>query len=164
MRREMQSRAGMTIVAVLVGLTAVGLAAGADSRPNFSGEWKMNAAKSNFGPMPAPESRTDKIDHKDPSLKLTSTFTTPQGERTREWSCTTDGKECENAMGQVSFKSSTKWDGGNLVVDSKGSFSNNEVQIKEKWSLSEDGKTLTIERHLSSSMGEGDQKIVLEKH
>jgi hypothetical protein len=35
--------------------------------------------------------------------------------------------------------------------------------MRGKWTLSADGKTLTIESHFSSSMGEGDQKQVLEK-
>jgi hypothetical protein len=35
--------------------------------------------------------------------------------------------------------------------------------MKDKWTLSPDGKALTINRHFASSMGELDQKIVLEK-
>jgi len=35
--------------------------------------------------------------------------------------------------------------------------------IKDKWTLSEAGKVFTILRHLSSSMGEMDQRYVFEK-
>jgi len=45
----------------------------AQAKPNFSGTWKLNAGKSNFGPMPAPETRTDKITHQDPDLKYSFT-------------------------------------------------------------------------------------------
>ena len=49
------------------------------------------------------------------------------------------------------------------MVTSKGQFGDAEVTIKDKWDLSADGKTLTMSRHWSSSMGEMDQKMVLEK-
>jgi hypothetical protein len=42
---------------------AVALAA---APPNFSGSWTMNAAKSDFGPMPAPIRASSKIEHQDP--------------------------------------------------------------------------------------------------
>jgi hypothetical protein len=35
--------------------------------------------------------------------------------------------------------------------------------MQDKWTLSDDGKTLTIVRIFKSSMGEGEQKLVLEK-
>jgi hypothetical protein len=37
------------------------------------------------------------------------------------------------------------------------------VTITEKWSLSGDGKSLTILRHFATSQGEMDNKLVLEK-
>jgi hypothetical protein len=35
--------------------------------------------------------------------------------------------------------------------------------MKDKWTVSADGKVLTIARHFSSQMGELDQKLVLDK-
>jgi hypothetical protein len=35
---------------------------------------------------------------------------------------TTDGKECVNHMGENELKSTLKWDGDDLTVESKGSF------------------------------------------
>jgi hypothetical protein len=151
------------MAAFVLALAAALSAACADSKPDFSGDWKLNVGKSDFGPMPAPTSRTDKVDHKDPSLKFTSRQVGPQGEITREWSCTTDGKECSNTLFGNTWKSTAKWDANNLVVESKGSFNGNDVQSKEKWTLSPDGKTITINRHLAGPMGEADQTIVFEK-
>ena len=42
----------------------------AQAKPNFTGTWKVNVAKSDFGAMPAPDSRTDKITHEDTDLKV----------------------------------------------------------------------------------------------
>jgi hypothetical protein len=49
------------------------------------------------------------------------------------------------------------------LIDSKGQFGDSEFTGQEKWTLSDDGKTLTITRHFKSSMGEDDHKLVFEK-
>jgi hypothetical protein len=38
-----------------------------------------------------------------------------------------------------------------------------DVDVVATWILSADGKTLTISVHLTSAMGEADQKLTLEK-
>jgi hypothetical protein len=40
----------------LFALTILAGTVAAADKPNFSGDWKMNAAKSNFGPIPGPSS------------------------------------------------------------------------------------------------------------
>ncbi len=163
MREIARMRLNRLTGVLLFGLATAWMAAGADSRPNYSGEWKLNLEKSDFGPLRPPTSRTDRIDHKDSNLNVTTIVVNPQGENTRRWSCTTDGKECTNTIGPASLKTTVKWEGDALMVDSKGTFNDNEVQFKDKWTLSEDGKMLTINRHLASQMGEADQRIVMEK-
>ena len=34
-----------------------------NSKPNFSGTWELDTAKSDFGPLPAPEKQTRVIEH-----------------------------------------------------------------------------------------------------
>jgi hypothetical protein len=131
--------------------------------PNFSGEWKLNVSKSDFGEMPAPASRVDKITHEGINLAVSSKQSREQGEFTSESKYTTDGKECTNTMFGNPFKSVLKWEGDTLVINTKGAFQDNEFTVVAKWTLSGDGKTLTINQHFSSSMGEGDSRVVLEK-
>jgi len=76
---------------------------------------------------------------------------------------TTDGKESTNTVNGNEFKSTVKWDGDELTIDTKGSFNGNDFTARDRWTLSGDGKSLTVERHLSSEMGEADQKILFEK-
>jgi ABC-type transport system substrate-binding protein len=136
----------------------------AQAKPNFTGTWKVNVAKSDFGAMPAPDSRTDKITHEDPDLKLHVAQSGQMGDMTYDAVYTTDGKESTNSINGNVFKSTVKWDGDDLSVDTKGSFNGMDVTIKDRWTLSEDGKTITVQRHLASaSMGETDQKVVFEK-
>jgi hypothetical protein len=107
---------------------------------------------------------TEKIAHQDPSLKASvATTGGMQGDMTYDVVYSTDGKECVNHVGENEFKSTLHWDGDELVVETKGTFSGNEFTSKDRWTLSTDGKTLSIARHLSSAMGEADMKTVFEK-
>ena len=56
-----------------------------------------------------------------------------------------------------------KWVDDTLTFDGKGTYNGGDLSIHEKWALSPDGKTLTIQRHLTVSVGEADQTLVLEK-
>lgn len=139
------------------------LAVAAFARPNFTGNWKMNASKSDFGQFPAPSAMTQKITHEDPSLKVASKMSTDNGDFDFESVYTTDGKECTNQFGPNPVKSTLKWDGDTLIIDSKGQFGDADFTMQDKWDLADEGKTLILRRHWSSSRGEMDQKIVFEK-
>ena len=132
-------------------------------KPDFSGSWTLNADKSDFGMMPKPEKATRKIEHKDPELKYTSVQTTPNGERTNEVTYKLDGTESINKLGNTEVKSVAKWDGKNVVVDSKRDFQGTEITSKETWVLSEDGKTLNIDINVGTPQGDFTIKQVYEK-
>ena len=76
---------------------------------------------------------------------------------------TTDGKEVVNKFGDREFKSTVKWQDDNLVVNSKFNFNDTDITAVATWALAIDGRTLTINAHFSSSMGEADQKLLFEK-
>ena len=151
--------------ATLTALTVVAFAASllAQSKPNFSGTWKLNTSKSDFGPLPAPDSQMNVIEHNDPALKVATTAEGAQGKQNFTSTYTTDGKEVTNTRGPQEIKSTVTWDGDKLVVSSKLSFQGNDVSLKNVWSLSADGQTLTQNQHLSAAMGEADQTMVFEK-
>lgn len=148
---------------VLVAAAMCLVAVAAQAKPNLTGEWKMNIAKSEFGMMPAPTSAVWKITHNDPELKVASTQVSERGEFTSNNAYTTDGKECVNKGRMGELKSTLKWDGDTLVIESKAEFGGNAVTITDKWTLSEDGKILTVNRHFASTQGEGDVRQVYEK-
>jgi hypothetical protein len=150
---------------VLIAMLGLGLGTALAARPDFSGEWKLNTAKSEFGPAPAPTSRTDKIVHKDPNLKVTRIQSTNGGQGTSELTCTTDGKVCDVAITGAAMKLSGafQWVDNALTFDAKGTYNGGDLTIHEKWDLSPDGKTITIQRHLAVAEGEADQTLVLDK-
>ena len=145
-------------------LIALPLVSGfAQQKPDFSGTWKLNVAKSDFGPLPGPESRTDVVTHKDPALSDSVTADGAQGKQQYIVSYTTDGKEAVNKIGPREIKSTLKWAGSNLAISSKFAYNDMDVTTEAVWALSADGKTLTISVHFTSAMGEADQKYVFEK-
>ncbi len=150
------------IVAAL-SVTAFATSMIAQTKPNFSGTWKLNVAKSDYGPLPAPDSRTDVITHNEPTMKIDVDQKGGQGDFTGTINYTTDGKENVNHLGPREIKSTLAWEGSNLVVNSKLEVNDAEITIKSVWTLSEDGKTLTQNAHITSPMGELDTKIVSEK-
>lgn len=141
------------------------LAALAAEQPktNFTGNWKLNIEKSDFGALSAPRSSVSKIDHREPALKISTTQAGEQGERTYDLTLSTDGKPAANTLGGNDITSTAKWDGDALLIESKLSLQGNDILIKQKWTLSADGNVLTQSRHLSSAQGETSQKFVLEK-
>ncbi len=141
----------------------IGLAGAAQAKPNFSGDWKLNAAKSDFGPMPAPDKMDRKITHEDPSLKYSTTQVSAQGEFTAEMSYTTDGKSTTNKTPRGEVTGSAKWDGDVLAIGSKRELQGMEITQNERWSLSADGKALTVENKINTPQGDFEIKIVLDK-
>lgn len=135
----------------------------AQQKPDFSGTWKLNVAKSDFGMLPGPTSRTDVITHKDPSVSDSVSLENAEGKQQYTTSYTTDGKEVVNKIGPREVKSTMKWSGSNLAVSSKLVYNDVDVTGESTWTLSGDGKTLTISIHYASAMGETDQKLLFEK-
>jgi hypothetical protein len=144
----------------ILGLVFALSVATAQSKPDFSGTWKADIAKSDFGSFPPPQSTVTKINHKDPNLKISSTSVSDRGEQTMELTFTTDGAENTNQIGNIEVKSKLKWEGAALLIESKASTEQGEFTVKEKWTLSDDGKTLTIVRNWASPMGETTQTVV----
>jgi hypothetical protein len=139
-------------------------AVGALAAPNFSGDWKMNVAKSEFGPIPPPEILTRTIKHQDPVLQYWTHQKGAQGAVTTELKYTTDGKECVNQVNGSEAKGTAKWEGDHLVIESEREVQGVHLTARETWMLSADGKTLTIQNHISvPQQGEFDVKLVLEK-
>jgi hypothetical protein len=133
------------------------------AKPNLSGVWKLNVDKSDFGPIPGPESEVDTIDHKEPVLNLAVAQQGAQGKQNYQLAININGQEEVHKMGDRDVKTTAQWEGGALIVLTKLMFQDNEVLIKAAYTLAPDGKTVNVATHLSSAMGEADQKMVFEK-
>lgn len=143
-------------------VAATGFAMAAD-KPDFSGDWKMDADKSTFGPMPPPTSLTCKIDHKDPDLSIVQTQSGAQGDQVLNFKYSTDGKETTNSLMGNEVKSKAAWEGKTLVINSSLDAGGSPVKLVSKYSLSDDGKTLTQALNISAPQGDFEITYVLVK-
>lgn len=139
-------------------------AANTAAQPNFTGIWKLDPAQSSFGPVPGPESRVDTIEHTEPTIKIKSVQKgTMQGDLDYSFTLTTDGKPSTINFLGTDATNTAYWAQDILTVDTSTTFQGADLTIKGLWSLSEDGKTMTVNSHFASAMGELDQKLVFVK-
>ena len=128
----------------------------AQTKPNFSGTWKVNVHKSDFGPFPTPaEGWAVKMDHHEPKI-----WTMLSDDPAKKHVIYTDGRESRvesDELGQMTITAT--WDKATLVITSKYA----ETKQTDRWVLSADGKTWTSSRHLETPVGQGDLKHVYEK-
>ena len=151
------------VTVVFVGLLLCCLTVVAADKPDFSGNWKLNVDKSDFGPMPKPEKADYTIVHKDPEMNVKSVAVGSMGEMTNEVKILTDGTEFTNTVRGQEVKGTAKWDGKTLVVTQKLEIQGTAITFIQKWTLSDDGKSIVQEVNISTPQGEVAQKAVLDK-
>jgi len=130
----------------------------AQTKPDFSGSWKMNREKSKFAGG-GPDNILIKIDHKEPAFVEDWSMTTPNGERSFQAKYTTDGKVTEQEVMGRTAKTSAKWEGDTLMIEwhSEGNF------FKRKITLSADGKTMTKVVSHDDGGEQREDTVVFEK-
>jgi hypothetical protein len=139
------------------------LPAMAAAKPNFSGNWSMNAAKSDYGPIPAPEKFTREIDHSEPNLIIKSHQVGQQGEIRSEFKYTTDGKESVNQLRGSEVRGTARWEGDVLVIESKRNIQGMDISQTDKWKMAEDGKSMKIESSIRTPQGDLELSVTFDK-
>ncbi len=132
--------------------------------PNFSGEWKADIAKSDFGDIPAPDSIVMQIDHADPKLSVKQHQTGgPLGELHAELNYTTDGTESRSTVRGSELVSNGKWSGDTLKINTKLTWEDNALTIIETWKLASDGQSLELSREIINPDGTSTMKLLFTK-
>lgn len=148
----------MNLLAVLLAFVVT---TGQPAKPDFSGDWRINAAKSNFGPLPAPSAMNRSISHKEPALTIVEEQQSAMGDQKTTRKYVTDGSEIAFEVQGMSVPSTASWQEHALVfvsrVDAAG------LTITDRMTLSADGKTLTSLVHITSAQGDADITIVFDK-
>lgn len=139
------------------------VAVAAQSRPNFTGTWKLNVDKSDVEGF-SPQSFVLEIVHKEPHVRSIAAITQEGKEAKSEVNFTTDGKDTVNKTPDGEGTDKARWEGNVLVRDTQGKLSNGlSLTQRDKYTLSEDGKTMTIARHYATEISEGNLRFVFEK-
>ena len=127
--------------------------------PNFSGSWMLNVSKSQYGQFPAPEVMLRSVKMQGVQISMSTYQKGAQGEVTTELKYTTDGKPSVNGANT----GTAAWSGETLVIESSREAQGAKLTQRDVWSLSPDGRTLTVNTHLKLPNGEFDVKQVFEK-
>ena len=153
-----------SLLKICILVAALASFAWAADKPNFSGDWKLNPAKSTMGPVPAPTTYVRKVTHAEPSITIEDTQTgTALGDQHDSRTYTTDGKEISYQANGADIKSAATWDGNSLQIDSKASVQGMDLVIKDKITMGDDGKTLSDTVHITLPQGDLDLVLVFEK-
>jgi hypothetical protein len=155
---------GLVVLSIVFGAGAA-FASGAPST-DFTGDWKINVEKSDFGMLFAPKAATVKITQQGATIRLAESETNAQDETNRvESTLTTDGTQCSGTLIATHYPVTgvMAWRNGSLTFDGAGSSGGVDFKVHEDWALSADKATITITRHFSSARGNTDQTLVLEK-
>ena len=147
------------VLALVVAVATLPVAA--QQKPNFSGNWKINQVKSNFGGVPAPDTFTRKIVHSEPSITIDEEQATPIGLQQSQRKMTTDGKESNFQISGADVTATAKWEGNVLLVVTNVAIAS--MTYNDRMSLSDDGKTLTSVVRLDTPQGAVDVTVVFEK-
>jgi hypothetical protein len=145
------------VLILLAVLAAAG--AGLAQSPDFSGEWKLDSARSELGEMAMmnPEISLS-VRQEAGVLSLRRTVVVPERTMVKSARYTLDGKECLNAGESLKdLKGTAVLEKGRLVIRSEQEGATMTIQgdnppqvdyfkydSVEEWSLSADGKTLTL--------------------
>lgn len=126
---------------------------------NLSGTWKLNHEKSDFGRAPRPGTVVTKIRQQSGELAAQST----SDGRVNEYRWTLDGKESVNRIAGNEVKAVAGWRGPILQVRSKMTVQGTALAMTDQYSLSADGREMTIFRTINGPQGEIEQRYVYDK-
>jgi len=149
------------IVFAVLAMLAVSSVSPAADRPNFSGEWKMNPAKSNYSGFPAPASMVRKIKLDELSLVIVEDQSGGPSDGTTTRKYTTDGKPSAFEINGTAIVGSAAWDGAAMIVNT--GVESVGLTFKDRMSLSADGKELTSVVQIASQQGPAELTIVFDR-
>ncbi len=138
-----------------------------NATPNFSGTWTLDVAKSDFGPAPPPDSVVMVVDHKEPTIKTTTTQRVRRATRPTTPRSPRMAKENVNKLramgGEQDVRSTTKWNGKKLTTARTLEIQGMTISMNDAWELSDDGKVMTIVRTIGTPQGDFATKMILNK-
>jgi hypothetical protein len=145
-------------------------AAPAAAKPNFSGAWKLNLDKSEYGQVPPPTTETNVFTQSGDDLSIAITSDGERGKEVYTLPATIGGPESptpkDSFPESAEFKIlavKAEWHAANLVLLEKITYQGGPGTLMVICSLSPDGKQLTKLTHISLDLGEFDTKAVFDK-
>jgi hypothetical protein len=148
----------MTTLIVML-LVAAQAAASVGSKPDFSGQWVLNASESDFGLIPPPQCRGLKLSHREPEVIVEETGPggEPCGQTIRY---TTDGTLVTYMANNVRRRARLTWSGNALVIDRTD---DEGVKMRIETTLSAGGRKITRAFDVESPQGSTNWTYVYDR-
>jgi type IV secretion system protein VirB10 len=145
--------------AVAVALAAAVPLAAIDADRDFSGRWFLDPQASNIRALPALPDRLLLIVQREMAFRCSSTA---EDGAEAVWTFSADGKESQYALGQEHRKTVAKWEGAALLINTLVS-GPPDYSVMDRWKLSANRSTLTIERQVAGSTGQVEGTAVYRR-
>src|SRR5437867_12887479 len=157
------------LLTAMVAAVIIPFTVSAQGTPDFSRTWTLDTAKSD----PAPQGRGGRgggggggsMTIKQTGTELAVTTEGRQGPQTMTYKL--DGSESTNQVmgrgGAQTVKSTAKWDGSSLVIETTREFQGTPITTKEVRRLDNGGKEMIIESTTQTPQGEQKRKTVYTK-
>ena len=154
------------VLTAMLAAMVIPFPARAQGKPDFSGTWTLDTAKSD----PAPQGRgggggAASVTIKQTGAELAVTSEGRQGPQTMTYKL--DGSESTNQVmgrgGAQTVKSTAKWDGSSLVIETTRDFQGTAITTKEVRRLDNGGKEMVVESTTQTPQGEQKRKVVYTK-
>ena len=129
--------------------------------PSISGVWKANLDASNFGRM-KPTGYLMIVQQQGNTIRETIGDTNMMGTYRSSFTFSTSAPDNRNSWRGMPMHSKAQWTDGALIVDSRVAGPRGQA-MHDKYSLSADGNTLTIERTTTREGKDTTQTIVLTR-
>ena len=135
----------------------------AQTKPDFSGTWTLDASKSDaaMGRRGGAPAASEPI----VVTQAANQLTIKRGEQSLVYKL--DGSETANQMpgrgGPQEIKSKAHWEGSKLIIETMRDFQGMSITQKELRSLSADGKEMIVEQSVQTPQGERTTKQVYSK-
>jgi len=118
------------------------------ARPDFSGKWVLDPARSEMPPFLQRADMT--VRHQDPKLVVSERSFSERGTAQGNYNYTTDGVTTKGVDGGTTYETTGQWEGAAIVIRQKITGGMN-ADVVERWSLSADGSLLTIEHTMKDA-------------
>jgi hypothetical protein len=121
---------------------------------NFSGTWKANLSQSRFL-GPPPKAVSVKIEHSDPALQAEILVKKTDGSEEKVvFQCWTNGEQDRSLLNGTAVRGRARWEGAELVIESRMRLGAREMYFCDCWSLSPDGQSLSMEHRKDDLAGQ----------
>lgn len=158
-----QMKSALIVLAALLAADSLGAVTAPADPADFSGLWVLSLERSALAGERPPQSKVQTVEHKGAELVVTIDEIADRGTVHGVSRYTTRGEDCVNDVLGNSMTSSIGWDGAVMIMRTWGRFGNVDIVLVDRWSLSPDGKTLTIAREFRGHGRVVNQALVFDR-